>query len=110
MHKKTKSKLRTSNWIIETINIRTHDVAKILLPILISNKYSFIHSAHLSKEILKHYSNLRMDYLDVGSLITIIPLDEGIYICICNIEVSSSKHNKFVHLTYSNHHYHHNYC
>ena len=51
---------------------------------LISSKYSLTHSVHLSTEIRRHYSNLRMKYLDVDSLITNISLDENIDICISN--------------------------
>ena len=83
MHNKTKNTLRPSHWIMQTINTRTNKVKKIF-PSNFDIKQNFIYSAHHFKDIIKHYSNLPMNNLDVNFLITNISMDRSINIFIGN--------------------------
>ena len=88
IHKETRNGLPPFHPILSAIDTPTYKLAKFLLKFLTrstANEYTVTDSFHFAEEICLQDSNLHMAILDVDSLLTNIPLDETIDICVDNL-------------------------
>ena len=88
IHKETRNGLPPFRPILSAIDTPTYELAKFLLKFLTpstANKYMVVDSFHFAEEICQQDFNLHMASLDVDSLLTNIPLDETIDICVDNL-------------------------
>ena len=85
IHKETRNGLPPFCPFLSAIGTPTYKLAKFLLKFLTSataDEYTVIDSFHFAEEICQQDPNLPKAGLDINSLLTNIPLDETIDICI----------------------------
>ena len=88
VHRKTNNELPPSRPILPAIGMSTYKLGKVLQPFLMSltqNECTVTDSFHFAEEISEQDPNLYMVSQDVHSLVTNIPRDETIDICIDNL-------------------------